>query len=216
MATYDSAWCLAEFNRLAGRPSGDQVTTTQKYQRLAQAQQEVIGDVAAICPTALYRTGGPTATTTSGGIVHTFGSDGQGHAVGPIGHVWIGRSTARYPDLDLIEGVDYDNEGTQIRMRNERVESTLYWNGIPTPADLSASQEPALRPAPARMLIVVKAVWSFAEEGAAEPALAEMMAQRYAREFQRHLITWKTQFRNGGGVSVTSQERAVLANGGVI
>lgn len=212
MATFDSAWCLSTFDRLAGRPDADEITDAQKYQRLAEAQQEVILDIAAIAPTAMYRTGGPTATTTSGGIVHTFGTDGQGHAIAPLGHVWIGRATDRYPDEDLIEGVDYVNEGTQIRMVNERVENTLYWHGIPTPADITASVEPSLRPAPARILIVIKAVKNFAEEGDQLPSLAQSMETRYAKEFARWMLTWKTQYRRGGGLSLDGIERAIAQN----
>lgn len=210
MASWDSADLLSQFNELAGRPSTDEITTASKYARLARAQQAVIEDIAAIYPTALYRTGGPTATTTSGGVVHTFGTDGQGHAVGPIGHVWIGRSTSRYPDPDLIEGEDFINEGTQIRLVNERVESTLYWNGIPTPTDISASQEPALRPAPSRRLIVLKAVETFGREGGQNYALADDMRNLYGNmpgnpgEFGKWMLIFKTQFRHGGALSVTT------------
>jgi hypothetical protein len=208
VATFDSAWLLAEFDRLAGRPDADEITDAQKYQRIAQAQQEVYFDIAAVYPYALYRTGGPTATTTSGGIVHTFGTDGQGHAVAPLGQVWIGRSTSRYPDTDLVEGEDYINEGTQIRMVNERVESTLYWNGIPTPADITSAVEPSLRPAPARILIAIKAVKNFAEEGDQMPNLAASMERRYAHELTKALLNLKNQFRADGPGSMTSLDRA--------
>jgi hypothetical protein len=210
MATYDAAWCLSKFNQLTGRPDTDEISTASKYVRLAEAQNEVIADLAPICPTALYRTGGPTATTTSGGIVHTFGSDGQGHAVGPMGHVWIGRHTSDYPDSGLEEGVDFVNEGTQIRMTNERVESTLYWTGIPVPTDISASQEPALRPASIRILIPVKAAATFATEGGRMPSLAADMEALYAKHFASACLLLKTQFRAGGAIALTSVERAVL------
>jgi hypothetical protein len=211
VASYDSADLLLQFDDLAGRPDADEITDVRKYSRLARAQQDVLIDVSPIVPTAFYRTGGPTATTTSGGIVHTFGSDGQGHAVAPLGHVWIGRSTSRYPDEDLVEGVDFINEGTQIRMVNERVESTLYWNGIPTPTDISASQEPALRPAPARRLIVIKAVLTFSREGNQTPMTTQEMEGYYNTEFAKWCLTWKTQFRSGGAVAISSLDRAVLS-----
>jgi hypothetical protein len=211
MASYDSADLLAQFNELTGRPSTDEITTATKYARLARAQQEVIGDIAGIYPQCLYRTGGPTATTTSGGIVHTFGTDGQGHAVAPLGQVWIGRSTSRYPDPDLIEGQDYMNEGTQIRMMNERVESTLYWMGIATPTDISASQEPALRPAPARRLIVIKAAETFGREGQRDLSLADDMERLYAKEFAKHMLTLRSQFRTGGALgSLSGIDRVTL------
>lgn len=209
MASYDSADLLLQFDDLAGRPDADEILDVRKYSRLARAQQDVLIDASPIVPTAFYRTGGPTATTTSGGIVHTFGTDGQGHAVAPLGHVWIGRSAARYPDVDLVEGVDFINEGTQIRMVNERVESTLYWNGIPTPTDISASQEPALRPAPARRLIVIKAVLTFSREGNQTPMTTQEMEGYYNTEFSKWCLQWKTQFRQGGAVAISSLERAI-------
>jgi hypothetical protein len=212
MATWDKSYLLAMFDRLAGRPDADEISDANKYVRLAEAQHEVVQDIAAIYPYCLYRTGGPTATTTTGGIVHTFGNDGNDeNAQGPIGHVWIGRSTARYPDPDLIEGVDFINEGTQIRMVNERSESALYWNGIATPADISASVEPTLRPAPARILIVIKAVKNFAEEGDHNPGLAGAMDQRYSREFAKWMLVFRTQFRAGGALSLNAIDRAALA-----
>lgn len=216
MASFDSADLLSQFNELSGRPSTDEITTASKYARLARAQLDVIQEVAAIYPQAMYRSGGPTATTTSGGIVHTFGTDGNGHAVAPLGQVWIGRSTSRYPDTDLEEGVDYVNEGTQIRMVNERVENTLYWHGIPTPNDISASEEPSLRPAPARRLIVVKAVEAFSREGGRDYALADEMVNLWNREFPKHMTIWRNQFRQGGAVTVSSKQKAIVESGGVI
>lgn len=210
MSTYDSAWCLSKFNQLTGRPSTDEITDATKYVRLAEAQNEVIAEASAICPTSLYRTGGPTATTTSGGIVHTFGTDGQGHAMGPMGHVWVGRNTADYPDRGLLEGVDFINEGTQIRMVNERAESTLYWTGVPVPTDISASQEPAIRPAASRILIPIKAASTFAREGGRDFALADDMDALYARHFAAWCLQLKTQFRAGGAIAMTSVERAIL------
>jgi hypothetical protein len=210
VATYDSAWCLSKFNQLTGRPDTDEVTTASKYVRLAEAQNEVIADLVPRCPTAMHRTGGPTATTTSDGIVHTFGSDGQGHAMGPFGHVWIGRSTRDYPDNGLIEGEDFINEGTQIRMVNERVENTLYWTGVPTPTDISASQEPALRPAPIRILIPLKAAWNFGSEGGRDLGLADEMESRYMKELAKACLLLKTQFQGGGAVLFTGLDRAVL------
>ena len=218
MASWDSADLLSQFNELAGRPSTDEITTASKYARLARAQQYVIEDIAAIYPYCLYRSGGPTATTTTGGVVHTFGSDAQTQAVGPLGHVWIGRNAATYPDTDLEEGIDYINEGTQIRMVNQRVESSLYWMGIPTPADISASEQPSIRPAPARRLIVIKAVETFGREGGQRYDLADEMSLLYwgtpgkPGEFAKWMLIFKTQFRSGGALSWTGVERAIGVN----
>lgn len=209
MALYDSAWCLATFDRLAGRPDADEIQDADKYVRLAEAQQEVYEDIASIYPYPLYRASGPTALSTSDSKVFTFGTDGEGHAVAPLGHVAVFRNLVDYPDNPLVEGVDFLNEGTQIRIPNNRTESALYWQGIPTPAEISGSQEPTLRPAPARILIVLKAVKNFAEEGNQSPDLATTMERRYASELAKHLTNWRTAFRATGGRSLTGLERAI-------
>ena len=211
MATWDKAYLLAMFDRLAGRPDADEISDANKYVRLAEAQNEVIQDIAALYPYCLYRSGGPTTLTTSDNKVYTFGNDGNSeNAQGPIGHVAVFRNLEDYPDNPLIEGIDYLNEGTQIRIPNNRTEqSTLYWTGITTPADITASVEPTLRPAPARILIVIKAVKNFAEEGDQLPTLAASMERRYAQEFGKWMLVFRTQFRKGGVLSLDGIERAI-------
>jgi hypothetical protein len=209
MATYDSAWCLAEFDRMAGRPEADEITDVQKYARLALAEKEVMEDLAPIVPGVEYKAAGPTAMSTTDSKVFTFGSDGQGHAMAPIGHVAVFRNLADYPDNPLVEGIDYLNEGTQIRIPNNRTESSLYWLGVPTSTDISASQEPTLRPAPARILIVIKAVKNFAEEGDQLPTLAASMERRYAQQFSKWCLVFRTQHRKDGGRSLSGLERAI-------
>lgn len=210
MATFDSAWCLAEFDRMAGRPDADEITDVQKYVRLAQAEKEVMEDLAPIVPGVEYKAAGPTAMSTTDNKVFTFGTDGQSHAQAPGGHVAIFRHVADYPDRALVEGIDYLNEGTQIRIPNDRVESALYWFGVPASTDISASQEPTLRPAPARILIVIKAVENFANEGDQMPTLAASMERRYAKQFTKWCLWFKTQFRAQGATSMTSMDRAIL------
>lgn len=209
MATFDSAWALAEFDRLSARPDTDEITDASKYQRLALAQMEVIGEIAGIYPDALYQA--PTAlTAVSGNKSFSFGSDSNGHAVAPYGHVGIYSALAHIPDNPLVEGIDYLNEGTLIRIPNDRTWSgTLYGRWIPTPADITAAVEPTLRPAPARLLIVLKAVENFANEGAQMPDLARIMSDRYAREFTKWMLILRSQFRAGGAVSRTTLDHAV-------
>lgn len=203
MASFDSADLLAQFRELADIPTVSEISATSIYARLARAQQDVIEEVASIYPNCMYRTSGPATLTTSDNKVYTFGTDAQGHAVAPMGHVAVFRSLSDYPDNPMREGVEYLDEGTQIRIPNNNTEqATLYWQGIPTPADISASQEPALRPAPARRLIVIKAVETFAREGGRNYALADDMEALYAKQFAKHMLSWKTRFRQGGALLV--------------
>lgn len=206
MASYDSADLLAQFKELAGLPTATEITSASIYARLARAQLEVIEDIAGIYPNCLYRTTGPAALSTTDSKVFTFGTDGSGYAVAPMGFVRVFRSLGDYPDNPMLPGIDYLDEGTQIRIPNNRTESsTLYWQGIATPTDISASQEPALRPAPARRLIVIKAVETFGREGGSRYDMADDCERLYAREFGKHMLVWKTRFTGGGALLVTDK-----------
>ena len=97
MATWTNANLLTEFNNLAGRPaSGDIIADAAKYQRITNAQNAVIADVAARVPESLYQKVAygsiPTLTTTDN-QVFTFGTDVNGDPLFPIGKVGI------YPSL---------------------------------------------------------------------------------------------------------------------
>ena len=50
MATFDSAYLLKMFNRKAGRPTADTITDPLKYERLSEAQNNVIAMLAAVAP----------------------------------------------------------------------------------------------------------------------------------------------------------------------
>lgn len=210
MAAFDSVDLLSQMRELAGIPTASEITAASLYARLARAQQEVIEDIAAIYPNCLYTTTGPATLTTSDSKVWTFGNDGQTNAQAPMGFVRIFRSLSDYPDNPLEPGIDYLDEGTQIRIPNNRTESgTLYWHGIPTPTDISASQAPALRPAPARRLIVIKAVETFSREGGQRFDMADDMERLYAREFAKHMLVWRTRFVSGGALVMDGIDRAI-------
>ncbi len=213
MPSFDSPWLLSTFDRLSARPEVDEITDASKYARLAEAQMDVISDIAGVYPDCLYQA--PTALTAGADSkTFTFGTDAQGHAVAPYGHVGIYTALTHIPDNPMADGLDYLNESTQIRIPNDRTwGGTLYGRWIPTPADITAAVEPALRPAPARILIVIKAVRNFAAEGGQMPSLAADMDDRYGREFSKWMLTLRTQFRGGGAIGNTSLDRALM--GGV-
>lgn len=212
MVAFDSVDLLAQFNEVLRRAASDEVTDATKYGYLARAQQEVLQEVAPIVPDAFY--GAPAALSTSDNKVFTFGT-ANGSAIAPLGHVGIYPSLESIPDDPWVEGVDYLNEGTQIRIPNNATHSgTLYWRGITTPTDISASQAPALNPAPARRLIVLKAAISFCRAGARNPAVEDACASEYREALLRWLLNLKTQFRRGGGLSVSTRDLAILRGGG--
>ena len=218
MATWASSRLLSLFNQLSGRPaSGDSIADADKYQRLTDAQNAVIEDAASRVPKAFYSKAAygsmPTLTTTDN-QVFTFGTDVNTDPMFPIGKVRIFPSLSAVPDSPWIEGVDYLNEGTQIRIPNNGTYGgTLYWRGIAPALDISATNQPTLTPPPFRVLIVYEAVRRYAEEGNRDAALADRMAANYARDFARYCLTLKTQVSSGNAYgSISGRDFTMLGH----
>lgn len=222
MATWDSAYLLSFFDRLAGRPSTDAITPASKYQRLSEAQNEIVADLAGICPHVLYPTVGYQAMpqlTTTDSQTFTFGTDSNGYPVTPIGKVGIYSSLNDIPSNPWRANQDYvPLGGTAIQIPNNNTYAgTLYWRGIKNPADITATSQPSLFPEASRELIVIRAVYNFAGEGNKNAALAGTMALRYGiplgaapGRFAYWCLTWKTQFKGGGALNtLTGQQVAV-------
>jgi hypothetical protein len=204
MPSFDSASLLSQFNRFTGRPSSsDTVSDADKYIRLSEGQNRVVQDMFARVPQSLYpKTANlPTMTSTAGGNIFTFGTDPQGFAITPMGKTRIFPDQQSFPDFPWLEGVDYVNEGTQIRLPNGRTwAGTLYWYGIAAPADITALIQPALFPPAFRDLIVFQAVIMYGYEGKRDTELAERFEQKYAQRFAEGCLAWKTQFSSGGAL----------------
>jgi len=311
MALYDSASCLSAFNRYTGRPdTNDSISDADKYVRLSEAQQMVVGDMLPVVPNSLYPkvpytmfpvafpnsqvdgsgtltlsgasfVSGATITATAstaqftaamvGGSllavnpatqipvtllitaytsttivsvtalvnipstmqavaltgwsigsgdsatsnqVFTFGFNANGVPIMPMGKALILPSLASFPDFAWIEGLDYVNEGTQIRLTNNRTwTGALYWYGVPQPTDITASVNPLIFPEGARELIVFRAASVFADEGEGNTKLAERMQARYNEAWVRWTAAWKTQFSNGGALGSISGLRIAEAGG---
>lgn len=195
------------FNRYAGRPtSGDSITDATKYERLNEGQNRVIADMFARVPNSLNPHGNSLSTMTAvnGGNIFTFGTDANGFAVTPMGKARIFDNPASFPQYAWVEGWDYVNEGTQIRLTNNRTwTAALYWYGITLPADISASTQPSIFPESFRDLIVYQAVLALSCEGGRNPDLRNDMEGRYARRFAEACLAWKTQFSDGGALGLT-------------
>lgn len=221
-ATWDSAYLLALLNRLTGRPASDSITDASKYQRLSEAQNEIVGDIAGIIPRVLYPAvgyGSIPACSTTDNQTFTFGTDSNGYAVSPIGKVSIYTSLNDIPTNPWVANRDYIPIGTTaIQIPNNNTYSgTLYWRGITNPPDIDATHQPSLFPEASRELIAIRAAYNFAGEGNRNPDLAALMAVRYGAplsvapgRFAWWCLTWKTQFRSGGVLSqVTGAQVAV-------
>ena len=209
MATMTSANLLTRFNQLSGRPaSGDSISDADKYIRLTDAQNVVLADAASRVPKAFVSKAAysamPTLTTTDQ-QVFTFGTDLNTDPLFPIGKVEIYPSLQAVPDSPWIEGVDYLNEGTQIRIPNNRTwGGTLYWRGVAPALSIDGTNQPTIIPPPFRILIVYEAVRRYAEEGKRDIELADRMRANYEQDFARLCLTLKTQFSNGGALGSIS------------
>lgn len=216
MASYQSSDLLTRFNQLAGRPtSNDSISDAEKYARLADSQDVVINDAAAVVPNAFYSKAAtastPTLTSSDGGHIFTFGNDANGNALFPIGKVRIFENLQAIPDYPWVEGVDYLNEGTQIRMPNNTTwGGTLYWRGIAPPERMSGSVQPTIIPVNFRMLIVFDAVRQLSQEGVRNDALFAAMDRDYQRMFRQFCLVLKTQFSNGGAAGSVSGLRLAM------
>lgn len=192
---YTSADLLNLFNRDAGRPEGDGIPPADKYDRLSKAQDYVYMQIMNTCPRVLY--GPPTAMVTSdGGYTFTFGTDNNGYALFPLGKAQIYPSLNAVPNYPWVPGVDYLDEGTQIRMPNGIAYSgTVYWYGAQAPPPINESLQPSLQPPQSRTLIVTKAVKSFAQEFLRSGALADEMTARWNEEWPVYITMMRKHFQ---------------------
>lgn len=205
----DAAALLQLFNEKAGRASSDQVDAATKYRKLSQGQQRVVGEIAAIYPQALYAA--PAAMTTTDRKVYTFGTSG-GEPIVPDG-VKVYHSLNDVPDDPYAPGVDYLDEGTQIRWPNNRTgPATLYYQGIPPLADIAADSAPSLQPKEARELIVIRAVELWAAENNRRPDLVDAMRAEWASLFPVWMLRFRKRFRHGGALGSMTVLRAATMN----
>ena len=225
MATYDSPYLLAEFNRVAGRPgANDTISDATKYQWLTESQNEIVGMMATAVPHMLYPTTAyaslPTMTT-SDNQVFTFGTDSNATPIAPIGKVSLYKNLNDIPDSPMIPGIDFlPDGGTAIRIpNNQTFFGTIIWVGITPPPDITATQLSVLFPESSRSMIVTLAVKNFAEGGNRNPDLANRMAARLGNpwtdsvgEFARWCGTWKTQFRGRGALGSISGRRLAIGS----
>lgn len=222
MAIYDSAYLLALFNRKAGRPTADSITDASKYERLTESQNRVVAMLSAVAPQSLYPKvayGSMPTLTTTDRQVFTFGNDSNGYPIAPMGKTGIYPSLSAIPDAPWREGIDYLNEGTQIRIPNNRsYGGTLYWRGITPPPNIDATHQPSLFPEASRELIVMDAVRQFASEYARNPDVVTMMANEWDGDGIRPgawatwCLVWKTQFRQGGALGAYTGRDLALSS----
>jgi hypothetical protein len=201
---YQSADLLTRFNQFTGRPaSGDTITDTTKYQYLADAQAELIGEMVSLAPRPFIT--GPvdiTANTTDN-KVFTFGNDADGYPLFALA-TRIYTSLNAIPGYPLIPGADYLDEGTQIRIPNNMLNpyAAIIWYGVAYPQRMSATVQPSLQPPAARLLIPYRAAATFAmSAGVRNPALAQFLTAKCDLEFGKWMTTIRRHFKGGGALA---------------
>lgn len=198
---YQSTDMLASFNFLAGRPASETATLPDatKYGYLAQAQDQVIIEIANTVGNQLW--GSPTLMTSAdGGYTYTFGTDGNGYSLFLLdGHIYPNLNAV--PSSPWVPGRDYTDEGIAIRSLNNVPFSTApYFQGITTPAAMSASVQPVLYPPYARVLIPIRAVQNFSEAGKRDFDLATRMQTRWDREWGQIVTQMRKHLRGRRGL----------------
>lgn len=203
-----SAELLELFNDLTGRAPVDVITAEKKYTWLARAEKEVITEIARVKPSVLYPKVGtasmPQLVTTDRNVF-TFGDDGADPTPNPIvpfGRVQIYQSVRDIPDRPWRPGLDYLDEGSQIRLPRNRTHSgTLYYRGIVMPPALSATEQPHLLPTDASELTALRAAKNFAASGNIRNAeLLRELRLRWLERFPVFCLLWKQQFSHGGAL----------------
>ena len=200
---WQSSDLLTKFNQYTGRlASGDTITDATKYQYLADAQQEVIGEMVALAPKPFLTAPFDISTNTVDNKVFTFGVDGDGYPAFPM-NCRIYPTASAIPDWPLIPGVDYLDEGTQIRMPNNLtlLYPNLYVYGVFVPQEMSASVQPVLQPPPARILIALRGASNFLLTNAVRNEnAADRLEAKYRQNFNFWITTIRKHFRGGGAL----------------
>lgn len=203
MATWDSADLLSRVRRYINRPTDDElVTDAFVYALLTEAQTEVLAEIATLAP--LAQMGAPVLlTTTDSGVTYTFGTDANGHAVFPLACEVYGTVEGReLRACSWLSWGDFVIEGDKIRMPGNRAltfDDGPYARFVRADASISASIEPILKPAPARILLVYKALIAFAAVGGLrDPSPWE---EKYVAAWKTWLTAMRTQFADATGVA---------------
>ena len=194
---WQSSDLLARFNALANRPAADAISDATKYQLLADSQDTVLSRIAAICGKGQNQA--PTAMATAdGGLTWTFGTDGNGYPLYPLG-AKVYPTLSAVPDYPWSPGIDYLDEGTLIRMPNGiSWAGPLYWYGVVGPQAISASVQPVIQPPPARILIVIDAVRTFSEQAVRNVQLVDQMDMKWEREWGTQMTSIRKHLRGNG------------------
>lgn len=207
---WTSADLLARFYRYLGRGNGgvmqaDELWTDEaSYDVLADAQEIVFGELAPVAPHA-FVSPPMRLVSTDGGVTYTFPAQ-----VYPFAHVEVYAQETGGRVLHATSygnaGADFVIEGARIRTPGNRARaytSGPWGRATVFPDRLSDTVEPSIDPAPARALILWKALELATEVsgGAMDPT---PWREHYASARQRFIVLWQTQYQSMGAPSLVS------------
>lgn len=200
---WDSASLLSKLRTKLHRPSSDELATTALlYDLLTEAENEVIAEIATLSPQS--QMGAPVLLTSAdSGVTYTFGTDGNGDAVFPLACEVYAQVNGRELLASSWNATgDFVIEGDRIRMPGnvaQTFDSGPYARFVRADNTISASSEPVLKPAPARILIVLKAAIKFAGIGGLRDP--QPWEEEYQAAFRRWITVMRTQFADATGVA---------------
>lgn len=241
MATYDSADLLARLARITRLPATRTYPTDPDlYALLTEAQSLVMVELATHAPAAVLSAPRLMSTDDSG-ATWTFGTDGDGDRIVPMGYAEVYLTNGGRPLFASSyaggEG-DVVFEGDHIRMprgRTRTFDAGPYWRGVVPPLALNAGSAPVV-PKPARMLIVYRAAALLASEGGLrDPEAYEAMYQRawsgdprtgeagllgalrtQFRATPSGLAWWQTWSASGGAAGLAALDASYLDGSGIL
>ena len=172
MALYDTADLLAKFRLRCDRPSDDEdLSDSDIYSYLTDAQQTVVSEIAALFPRLLMSA--PTLMTSAdSGATYTLGNDADGDVIYPFGHAEVYAQASNGSELygstyGAYNG-DFVFEGGKIRVpagNTRTFAAGPYMRYVALPLTIDASTEPILFPKQLRLLILYRALVHWANTG---------------------------------------------------
>ena len=214
---WDSANLRRKFLNKIRRPATDEEllepdgTTDATWDLLSEGQDHWMRITASTFPDSQF--GAPyLMTTADSGLTYTFGTDtNTGLAIFPMGHIEIRETRSGrllIPTADFGSG-DYVMEGDRIRIPNGKTKtfnSGPYARFVTPPSNISAAVQPTLKPANARILIVLHAAVEWANQGGLrDPG---PWAQQEAEAWSAIANMLATQFHLAGAQAVDDGDDA--------
>jgi hypothetical protein len=193
---------LRRVKQYARRPATDtSVTDDMWYDFMTEAQVEVFDDLFSRFPQAQW--GAPSLLQTlDGGYTYQFNDDPDGDPSYPMGMTEVYPDLRSIPDSPLIYGEDYELEGYLIRIPGNRSRTFAdgpYARFVSRPDQaITEDLNPALFPKEARMLLVWKALESWASRPGSGADPTYYMA-KYAQALDKELLKFATQWNQAQG-----------------